>query len=157
VRGFEDFFHEEYEPVVRAITLVFDDRHRAEDFAQFAFARAYREWRRVSEMDRPVGWVYVVALNRGRRELRRSGPEREPAALPPLPDPAAGVATALTIRGALATLPPRQRAAVVLRYSADLSLAEIANAMGCAVGTVKATLHTALGRLRVELDELDED
>jgi DNA-directed RNA polymerase specialized sigma24 family protein len=75
VRGFDEFFHEEYEPVVRAITLVFDDRHRAEDFAQFAFARAYREWR-------PVGWVYVVALNRGGRELRRSGPEREPAALP---------------------------------------------------------------------------
>jgi DNA-directed RNA polymerase specialized sigma24 family protein len=43
VRGFDEFFHEEYESVVRAITLVFDDRHRAEDFAQFAFARAYRE------------------------------------------------------------------------------------------------------------------
>ena len=155
--GFDDFFNKEYEAVARALTLVFDDRDRAEDLAQYAFARAYRDWRRVSEMDRPVGWVYVVAVNRGRRELGRTQPAQELAWEPELPDPAAAVATALTIRAALEALTTRQRAAVVLRYGSDLSLAEIASAMNCALGTVKATLHQALRRLRIELDEVDDD
>jgi RNA polymerase sigma factor (sigma-70 family) len=157
VTRFDDFFDEEYEPVVRALTLVFDDRHRAEDLAQFAFARAYRDWRRVSAMDRPVGWVYVVALNRGRRELRRAHPEQELETLAGIADPAATVATALTVQAALETLTTRQRAAIVLRYGSDLSLAEVASAMGCALGTVKATLHQALRRLRIELDEVNDD
>lgn len=154
---FDDFFGKEYEPVVRALTLVFGDRDRAEDLAQYAFARAYRDWRRVAEMERPVGWVYVVASNRGRRELRRARPAAELATVPEIADPAAVVATVVTVRAALEVLTPRQRAAVVLRYGADLSLAEVASAMDCALGTVKATLHAALGRLRIELDEVDDD
>ena len=57
----------------------------------------------------------------------------------------------------IATLSPRQREAIVLRYFADLALADIADAMGCAVGTVKATLHQALNAMRLELDEEDDD
>ena len=60
------------------------------------------------------------------------------------------------MREAITTLPPRQREAVVLRYLADLPLADVAEAMGCALGTVKATLHQALGSLRVELEEDDD-
>ena len=62
----------------------------------------------------------------------------------------------LSVREAIATLPPRQRQAVVLRYLADLPLADVADAMGCAIGTVKATLHQAMRNMRVELDEEDE-
>jgi RNA polymerase sigma factor (sigma-70 family) len=62
----------------------------------------------------------------------------------------------VSVRDAITTLPARQREAVVLRYLADLPLADVAAAMGCAVGTVKATLHNALRSLRVELEE-DED
>jgi RNA polymerase sigma factor (sigma-70 family) len=57
---------------------------------------------------------------------------------------------------ALTFLAQRQRVAVVLRYYADLPLAEIAEAMGCSVGTVKSTLHAALGRLRVDLANVEE-
>jgi RNA polymerase sigma factor (sigma-70 family) len=57
------------------------------------------------------------------------------------------------VQAALEQLAPRQRAAVVLRYLGDLSVAEVARAMGCAEGTIKSTLHTALARLRVDLDE----
>jgi RNA polymerase sigma factor (sigma-70 family) len=63
-------------------------------------------------------------------------------------DPAAGVATHLTIIAALGQLAPRQRLAIVLRYHADLPVSQIAKAMQCREGTVKATLHAALGRLR---------
>jgi RNA polymerase sigma factor (sigma-70 family) len=110
-------------------------------------------------MDRPDGWVYVVAMNQLRDRWRRGERRRERA--PELADGAAdntsAVVTRLSVREAIATLPARQRQAVVLRYLADLSLADVADAMGCATGTVKATLHQAMQSMRVELDELEDD
>jgi RNA polymerase sigma factor (sigma-70 family) len=61
------------------------------------------------------------------------------------------VATAIDLREALDRLTGRQRAAVVLRYLADLPIAQIAIALGCAEGTAKATLHQALAILRIDL------
>ena len=61
----------------------------------------------------------------------------------------------LDVQAALSQLGDRQRAAVVLRYFADLSLADIAAVMGSATGTVKATLHHTLDRLRIELEDVD--
>ena len=61
--------------------------------------------------------------------------------------------TGETLRDAIKKLPTRQRLAVTLRYYADLPLAEVAAAMGCAVGTAKSTLHAALTHLRVDLDD----
>jgi RNA polymerase sigma factor (sigma-70 family) len=62
----------------------------------------------------------------------------------------------LTMQQAIGDLPERQRLALVLRHYGDLSLEEIATAMGCALGTVKSTLHAAHARLQVELDEIPE-
>ena len=153
---FESFFADHHDHVVRSLTLAVGDRRRAEDLAQEGFARAYRRWSSVSGMERPVAWVYVVSLNRFRRELRRQRSEPHPE-LPPSDDPAAFVAVQVSVLAALGTLAPRQRTAVVLRYLADLRLAEVAEAMGCSVGTVKATLHTALRKLRVDLAEEEPD
>jgi RNA polymerase sigma factor (sigma-70 family) len=105
-------------------------------------------------MDRPASWVYVVALHVAFRRRRDVA----------VPDHASAdgtniaemVATRESVRAAIARLPERQRAAIVLRYFVDLPLADIALAMECAVGTVKSTLHTALQRLGVELDGDDE-
>ena len=69
-----------------------------------------------------------------------------------MPDVAGGVLRTIVVRDALDRLPPRQRAAVVLRYLGDLTVADIAEVMACAEGTVKATLHQALRNLRVDLD-----
>src|SRR5437870_2784234 len=77
VRDFDDFFQAEYDGVLRALTLAFHDRQRAEEAAQDAFATAYRRWRTVSRTDRPGTWVYVVAL---RAECRRGRPRRCPPA-----------------------------------------------------------------------------
>lgn len=148
---FDAFFSQHAEPVVRALTLALADRARAEDAAQEAFAKAYRQWGRVSEMERPVAWVYVVALHGARRVLRRELDAPAPDPLGPAPDLAGAVAVRVSVRESLAMLAPRQRVAVVLRYLADLQVAEVAAAMGCSVGTAKATLHTGLARLRVEL------
>jgi RNA polymerase sigma-70 factor, ECF subfamily len=154
VDDFETFFGQCYGSVVRAVGIAVGDRGRAEDLAQEAFARAFRRWRVVSVMERPVTWVYVVALNaerkRWRREQRTSSCDDQTDAV--VGDPAGGVTTAVVVRDALARLAPRQRCAVSLRYLADLRIAEVAEVMGCAEGTVKATLHQALRNLRVDLE-----
>src|SRR5579871_330852 len=70
--SFDEFFDHHYVEVVRALALVVGDRARAEDAAQEAFAQAYRRWSRVVAMDRPVGWVIVVGVNRLKRDLARA-------------------------------------------------------------------------------------
>jgi RNA polymerase sigma-70 factor (ECF subfamily) len=150
---FEDFFAAHYEPVRRALVLALRDIDQAEDLAQEAFARALRHWVSVSHKDRPVVWVYVVAMNQARRDFRRAqspAGKREPRRSTDL---SSAVVTTVCLKTALERLSPRQRAAVVLRYLADLSTAETARAMGCAEGTVKSALHEALAHLRVELEE----
>jgi RNA polymerase sigma-70 factor (ECF subfamily) len=152
VQDFEAFLLAYYEPVRRGVALALGNVERAEDVTQEAFARAFRRWRSVSVMDQPVGWVYVVAMNQARHDLRRE--QRPPArAGVEATDTAGAVATAVTLETALKTLAPRQRAVVVLRYLADLSTAQVAEAMGCAEGTVKSTLHTALAHLRLQMEE----
>ncbi len=156
---FEEFFRERYGEVVRSMRLLVGDHARAEELAQEAFARACRRWRRVRTLDRPVAWVYVVATNEARRGWRRDQRAQSDVSMRPAPldDATAALTTALDVRAALAQLTERQRAAVVLRFLADLPIAEIAEVMDCAPGTVKATLHQALARMRVELEDEDED
>ncbi|MDQ1447872.1 MAG: hypothetical protein QOC79_843 [Actinomycetota bacterium] len=154
---FEEFFVERYGEVVRCMRLVVGDSTRAEEFAEEAFVRAFRHWSRVSRLDRPVAWVYVVACNEARRGWRHEqrSPKWSARERPVVEDPARRVATVLDLHVALNLWGARPRAAVVLRYFADLPLAEIAAVMGCATGTVKATLHQALDRLRIELEVSD--
>lgn len=154
----EQFISTNYERVRRSLAVALNDRSRAEELTQEAFAQAWRRWPSVAQMERPVSWVYVVAMNRVRREFRRdqrrSAIADRVAAPPPIAaDPAHAVVTSLTLHSALDELSPRQRAAVVLRYLADLTVPEVAAAMGCAEGTVKSTLHTALARLQLEMSE----
>ena len=158
MRDFDGFFGAEYLRVLRSLTLVLGDGQRAEDAAQEAFARAYRRWSAVGQMERPGTWVYVVALRSERRRLardaKRSSPELEAVGASGVDE----VIDRVWLLDALAKLSARQRCAVVLRYYADLPVADVAAAMGCAPGTVKATLHTALERLQVRMsaDEAEE-
>jgi RNA polymerase sigma-70 factor (ECF subfamily) len=150
---FDGFFDEHYGSMVRAVSVAIGDSGRAEDLTQEAFARAFRRWSTVSKLERPVAWVYVVALNAERKRWRRERQVTEPGPNhDSVPDVAGGVLSTIVVRDAIERLPARQRAAVVLRYLGDLTVADIANVMGCAEGTVKATLHHALRNLRVDLD-----
>jgi RNA polymerase sigma-70 factor (ECF subfamily) len=152
---FDEFYETYFDRVARALVLAGADRESAWDATQEAFARALRRWRTVRDMERPDGWVYVVAMNLLRDRWRRD--ERHGAAPQQDTDNAAdntgGIATRLSVRDLIATLPPRQRQAIVLRYLADLPIGDVADAMGCALGTAKATIHQALQNLRVELDD----
>jgi RNA polymerase sigma-70 factor (sigma-E family) len=154
--GFDEFFAENYDPVVRSLTLAIGDRARAEDAAQEAFAKAYRRWSSVAQMDRPVGWVLVVAMNQCKRWLARA--DRQFAGeRSDVVDHASFVVDEQSLRAGLEALPPRQRATVVLRYLGDLSTADVADALGCSTGTVKSALHAALKQLRVELDDAEDE
>jgi RNA polymerase sigma factor (sigma-70 family) len=148
--SFAAFYDENFRAVCRGLSVALGDARRAEEAAQEAFTRAYVRWRWVSQMDRPAGWVYVTAVRVAtRRRVTRSvrGERRS------VDDVADVVVQRASLGEAIDQLPERQRLAIVLRYGLDLSLDDVAAAMGCAVGTVKSTVHAALARLHVVLDE----
>ena len=101
----------------------------------------------------------MVACNEARHQWRRESRSRAVVddVRPIVADSAGVVVTKMQIHEGLEALTDRQRAAVVLRYVADLPLSEIGEVMGCATGTVKATLHQALARLRIEMEATDDE
>lgn len=115
----------------------------AADLTADAFVRAWERWGRVGRMDRPDLWVLAVAMNLRRRGARRRGREvpRPPAELPVVEG--GPVEPDLALRAAVAALPERQRAAVVLRYFTDLTEPQCAEVLGVRVGTVAASLTHA--------------
>ena len=156
--AFEDFVRGRAGALLRTAYLLTGDRHTAEDLLQEVLERMYLRWPRIDE---PEAYARRALLNRAtnRWRLRRRRPEAPmPAGTdPPAPDHADGVAVQTTVVAALRTLPPRQRAVVVLRYLDDLSESDVAHLLGCSVGTVKshgarglARLRTALAQVRVE-------
>jgi RNA polymerase sigma factor (sigma-70 family) len=149
--SFEEFFEAEYPGICRALWLGLGDGSELEDAAQEAFARAFRKWSTVSRLDRPATWVYVVAVRHARRRRTRLLKISVVASEPH--DPIESIASRLSIMTALDQLAPRQRLAIVLRYYADLSVSDIARAMRCREGTVKATIHVAHDRLRAILSD----
>ena len=154
--SFEAFFYEHYESVRRSLAVALADPLLAEELAQDAFTRALSKWRRVSHMDRPAGWVYIVALRAGRRYGVGKG-QAMVGVEPTSADIADEVLRDVDLGDLIARLPERQRTAVTLRYLVDLPLSDVAEAMDCAVGTVKSTLHSALLRLGVELSDQEEE
>lgn len=153
--NFDAFYATAYPRVVRSLALAVGDEDEARDATQEAFIRAYRRWRVVQHADRPEAWVYVVALRHHWRSTRWRAALADESAVPAQPDGARDVDRAVAIEHALDALTDRQRSMVVLRFHADLPVKDIADAMGCAEGTVKATLHQALRALQVEFDEED--
>jgi RNA polymerase sigma-70 factor (ECF subfamily) len=127
----------------------------AQDVVQEAFCRALVRWPSISRYDDPVAWVRKVAWNiaTSRRRRVRTGlayVHRQREEHTPGPDPAR-----VDLLAALATLPPRQRQAVVLHYISDVPVVEIAEVMGAAEGTVKSWLHRARTTLDGQLKVLD--
>jgi RNA polymerase sigma factor (sigma-70 family) len=150
IETFETWFGHAYKQVVGAMVLSFAERDVAEEAAQEAFARAYERWDRVSRMERPTAWVFVVATNCARRRIRRRTAEalmfsksRSPASVPE--------ETGMELWDLVRTLPERERTAIVLRYVGDLSEREVAQAMGITPGGVAKTLNRARGRMAKSL------
>lgn len=148
--GFESWYRRVYPRLVVALAGYAGSPDVASDAADEAMVRAYERWRRVATMESPDGWVYRTALNEVRRHFRRRSAEQDRvwAQMGSVPAPWEPVAE---VWGMLHNLPERQRQAVVLRYLADLTEADIAAAMGVRRGTVSRTLRDAMKNLRGEL------
>lgn len=136
------------------------DHHLAEDLVQQTLLRVAGRWKRVVADGDPDPYVRRVLYHQHvswwRWRARRVREAPLDAVDRPVPDEADAVAVTLAVRAALARLAPRQRAAIVLRYFGDLSDAQIADTLGCRVGTVKSQLRDGLARLRVLAPELAE-
>ena len=140
-----------------ALTLQCGDAAVAEELTQETLAAVWDKWSRVQAMASPEAWTMRVGFNLSnswirrrvaeRRALRRSAPHHDEVHLP----------ERLDVRDGIRRLPPRQRAAVVLRFYADLSIAQTAVAMGCAPGTVKALTHQGIEALRRDLAVVAEE
>ncbi len=141
---FDMWYRNEYPRVVNALTLLTGDQQVSVDAASEAFVRALAKWDRVSNMDRPGGWLYKVALNDARKRLRRGARDRTTAVeLDWSPTVTMPIEPDHQLWNAVAQLPDRTRSVVVLRYVADLTEPAIATALGIKRGTVATMLRRA--------------
>lgn len=143
----------------RTAYLLTGDRGDAEDLVQTALARTWGAWRRLEDIGKAEAYARVVLLRLAQRRWHRRGRARPAAPERPVADTADTadtVALAETVRVALRTLPPDQRAVLVLRYYEQRSETEIAELLRCSPGTVKSRASRGLRRLR-ESGLLDDE
>jgi RNA polymerase sigma-70 factor (sigma-E family) len=136
--------------------LLCGDWHTAEDLAQTTLAKVFAAWWRIRNRDAVHAYAQRTLLNtylaHYRRRKRREMLTADVAALvergvePQTPE------LRLALIDALATLPPRARAVVVLRYWEDMSIDQVAALLGCSPGNVKSQSARALDKLRLQLD-----
>jgi RNA polymerase sigma-70 factor (ECF subfamily) len=151
---FDEFFEREKAGLFGALCLVTRNRHEAEDLTQDAFVRVFERWDRVGLMDDPRSYLYRTAMNAFRSRYRRSLLAAKRSVGITRPDDAMATVDArdAAVR-ALATLSPRQRAAVVLT---DL-LGYPSEAVGRMLGIRAATVRMHLSRAHAALREMMRD
>lgn len=148
---FEAFVAARSGALLQTAWLLTGDWQLGEDLVQTALAKCYPRWHRIGEggdepyVRRTLVTTYVTWWRRAWRGERPTDPLPEAGEAT---DDVARVDMRQLLVGALAELPRRQRATVVLRYYCDLSEAETAQALGCSVGTVKSQAAKGLARLR---------
>jgi RNA polymerase sigma-70 factor (sigma-E family) len=149
---FEEYASARGQDLVRLGFTVSGDYQRAEDLAQIALMQAFRTWRRVRRADDPHSYVRRILVNSYLSMTRRRSFSEAPAAELDIdrtvPDPATGIVNSDDLWRALATLSPRERVVLVLRYYQDMDDRTIADVLGIKPSTVRATASRALASLR---------
>jgi RNA polymerase sigma-70 factor (sigma-E family) len=148
---FRAFVQTRRQPLVRTAYLLTGDSGDAEDLVQMVLAKAYTSWRKVVAADQPDAYVRRMLVNahlslHRRRRVTQLLTSRTPDR--PVPDGTGRIAERSALAAALDRLPARQRAVVVLRYWEDLPEGQVAQALNCAVGTVRSQAHKGLKALR---------
>jgi RNA polymerase sigma factor (sigma-70 family) len=141
---FEELFSDRYRSAVRFAFLLTGSAQVAEEIAQEAFPQVFRRWAEIRNPDAYLSRALVNgARSWGRKEHRRAC-EQPSGSVEFDPD-------TIAVRDALWELPDRQREALVLRFFLGRTDREIADAMGCPVGTVKSLIHRGLGKMKETL------
>lgn len=149
--GFQEFVLARGPELTRFATLLCRNRTEAEDLVQDTLASAFASWRRIESTASPEAYVRRMLVNRHVSWWRRHRGRTEPRAVVPdvvTSDHTEASAQADAVRRLLRDLPPKQRAAVVLRYYADYSDNQIADTLGCSEPTVRSQISRALATLR---------
>lgn len=134
--------------MVRLAHLISGSNALAEEIVQEAFVRLRDRW---DGLDNPGGYLRTTVVNACRSQLRRHDVEKRYARAQRPDEMVTGDQEIDETWSAVCKLPERQRAVLVLRFYEDLPEAEVAQILGCRVGTVKSSVHRALKRLRKEL------
>jgi len=167
-RAFEEFVRRYQKRFYRIAMGYLRDHDESLDAVQGAFIRVYRARERWTPQAQPFTWSYRILVNhcidliRKRRLRDTDSLDDESIAERDLADrttaspfaASAGAELGIAIREAVAALPDRQREIFSLRHFEQMSLQEIAEVQGCALGTVKSSLHRAVMTLRGQLSSL---
>jgi RNA polymerase sigma-70 factor (sigma-E family) len=150
-REFTEFVTQRTHALLRAARALTGDPHEAEDLVQNALAKAFASWRRIRGDAEPYvrRIMYHDHISWWRRLRRR--PETLVPVVPDRAEPAdraAGTELGPAVRAALLSLPPRQRAVLVLRFLEDLSTEQTGRVLGCRPGTVTSQTNRALAKIR---------
>jgi RNA polymerase sigma-70 factor, ECF subfamily len=155
---FDEVYAAHYADLTVQLYAYFGDRQEAQDVVQEAFVRALARWQTISTYDDPVAWVRRVAWNlavsrwrKARTALNFVRRQRHDEKQTDGPNP-----ERVALVEALSKLPDTMRRAMVLRYMADLPVAEIAEREGVPEGTVKSWLHRGRAALAAELRPAEE-
>lgn len=151
----DDFCKQEYPKLVGALDLYCGNLSVAEELAQDALAKVWRNWKRVSRLENPSAWAHHIAMNLAKSHFRRLGAERRAnnrlGPVEEVADLLRDRADQLALRQAIARLPHRIKMALILRYFVDLPFTDVAQAMDIPEGTARSWVHRGLARLRTEL------
>jgi RNA polymerase sigma-70 factor (sigma-E family) len=157
-RAVTELYSAQYRSLVRLAALLVRDVPTAEEVVQDAFVAMHGGWQRLRDAEKALAYLRQAVMNRSRSVLRhRTVVDRNMQKAPPDMPSAEHGALALLERSAvveaLRDLPGRQRQAIVLRYYADLSEAEIADAMKISRGAVKSHTARGMAALRAALEQ----
>jgi RNA polymerase sigma-70 factor (ECF subfamily) len=153
---FEAFFVESYGGLLRTLTVIIGDGEMAADALQDAYQKAYVRWGRIRRYDAPAAWVRHVAVNRSRDLIRSNDRRRRNEERAAGPDQVVDPDIDDSLLALLKPLPHRQRTAMALFYLEDLSVEQVADAMGVSSGAVKYHLNQGREKLRPLLEERGE-
>jgi RNA polymerase sigma-70 factor, ECF subfamily len=154
--SFETFYDAESRTLFRRLWLVTGNRSEAEELMQDAFLKVWERWEQVGGMEDPVGYLYRTAMNLFRKRYRRAVLAiRRTVGLAPSRDDFADADDRETVRRVLATLPPRQRAALVLTEMLGFSPEDAGRALGVQASTVRSLSHQGRASFRkaMEVDD----
>lgn len=152
---FDEFLDQRLGHLARLAVVLCGNRALGEDVLQEVLLRAHQLWPRISATDSPYGYVRTMLVHEHAAWCRKWGrqvPRAEVDNGRRVPDHADRITDLADLRDRLDKLPPQQRAAVVLRYFADLPDAEIAQALDCTPVTVRSHISRALSAMRVAFD-----
>jgi len=147
--GFEEFFESEHRTLFRRMCLITDTPSEAEELMQDAFMKLWERWDRIAALEDPTGYLYRTAMNLFRKRYRHAVvAARRSFRAEPQADGVALVEARTEVSEALASLPPRQRAAVVLTDLIGFSSDEAAAMLGVRPGTIRSLASQARSAIR---------